>query len=263
MRKNANHVSNFAKQTYEASVKFRALNRAGGNPNLNGHILEIMGSDQTNLNPLNWARGVKQVLTKKPNAKVVDAVIMKGGKIVERIQYKDTAKSISDTIRRVKAGQYNSATLKGTTEAARKFNAMAAKHGITKTMQDTGISSNTTSALARTCGSCKHVSPLRAAALSARSAAGVGAAITGVFSAAENIQAVRKGKKNVGEACLDTVIDTAKGGAASAAGAYTASVVGITLAAAGAGPLCLVALPLVASIGAGIGVSKLLDAIFD
>ena len=53
MSKSSSTVANTVKHGYEASVKARALARAGGNPNLNGHILEIMGSDKTNLNPVN------------------------------------------------------------------------------------------------------------------------------------------------------------------------------------------------------------------
>ena len=140
MSKKSSAFANTVKHGYEATVKARALARAGGNPNLNGHILEIMGADKTNLNPVNLVRGVSEKLTRSTTATTVDSVVMKGGKVIQRIQYKDTPKGIADTIKRVKDGQYRSATLKGTTETAQKFNAMAEKAGISKRMQDTGIS---------------------------------------------------------------------------------------------------------------------------
>ena len=149
------NAGNAAQHLYEASVKVRAIRNAGGCNNLNGHILEVMGADKTNLNPLN---GLRETLVKSRTATTVDSVVTRGGKIVQRVQYKDTAKSIGDTVRRVKAGQYRSATLKGTSETAEVFSRYAEKHGIAKRMHDTGISSDTTKSLARSCGAAKQVS---------------------------------------------------------------------------------------------------------
>ena len=127
------NVGNAAKHAYEATVKIRAIRNAGGCNNLNGHILEIMGADKTNLNPFN---GLHETLVKSRTAHAVDSIVTKGGKIVQRVQYKDTAKSIGDTVRRVKDGQYNSVTLKGTSETAKVFNRYAEKHGLAKRMQE-------------------------------------------------------------------------------------------------------------------------------
>ena len=55
-------ATNCTKHGYEATVKARALAQAGGNPNLNGHILEVMGADKTNLNPVNWVKGVQEAV---------------------------------------------------------------------------------------------------------------------------------------------------------------------------------------------------------
>lgn len=115
------NVGNAAKHAYEATVKIRAIRNAGGCNNLNGHILEVMGADKTYLNPFN---GLHETLVKSRTAHAVDSIVTKGGKIVQRVQYKDTAKSIGDTVRRVKDGQYNSVTLKGTSETAKVFNPM-------------------------------------------------------------------------------------------------------------------------------------------
>lgn len=257
MKNETNSASAGTKGLYEATVKYRALQRAGANPNLNGHILEIMGGDKTNLNPLNWVNGVSEKLTASTTAKTVDAVVMKGGKVIERIQYKDTAKSIAETIRKVQNGQYASATLKGTTETARKFNEMAAKMGIAKRMQDTGISSETTKALGRACGACKGVSLTKAAMVSARSGGIWGAAIGGTVSAIQNISAVCKGEKEAGEAAKDFARDTAGAGISGMVSGAVGTSVGAVLVAAGAGTVAVVTLPVVAAIGVGWGVGKL------
>ena len=70
---------NAAKHLYEASVKVRAIRNAGGCNTLNGHILEVMGADKTNLNPFN---GLKESLVKSRTATTVDSIVTKGGKIV-------------------------------------------------------------------------------------------------------------------------------------------------------------------------------------
>ena len=59
------NCGNAVKHIYEATVKARALKRTGNCNNLNGHILEIMGADKTNLNPFN---GVTETLTKSKTA---------------------------------------------------------------------------------------------------------------------------------------------------------------------------------------------------
>lgn len=88
MSKKSSAFANTVKHGYEASVKARALARAGGNPNLNGHILEIMGSDKTNLNPVNWVRGVSEKLTRSTTATTVDSVVMKGGNLQAHARYR-------------------------------------------------------------------------------------------------------------------------------------------------------------------------------
>ena len=44
MSKRTDTAANAVKNGYEATVKVRALMRAGGNQHLNGHIFEIMAS---------------------------------------------------------------------------------------------------------------------------------------------------------------------------------------------------------------------------
>ena len=264
-------AANTIKHAYEASVKARALLRAGGCNNLNGHILEIMGADKTNLNPVNWVRGISEKLTTSTTAKTVDSVIMKGGKVIGRVQYKDTPKGIADTIRRVKSGQYNSATLKGTTETARKFNAAAEKAGIAKRMEDTGISGRTTKALGRACGACKQTSLARACAWSARSGGIWGGAISGGISAVSNIAAVCNGEKDGWEAAGEIAKDTA-GGALSGAGAAAAAtatgsvvaagIAGTALAGTAIGTACVVAAPVAVAVGVGCLITSAWKGIF-
>lgn len=266
MKQNAGNVG---KHLYEASVKARALRNAGGCNNLNGHILEIMGADKTNLNPFN---GLHETLVKSRTAHAVDSVVTKGGKIVQRVQYKDTAKSIGDTVRRVKDGQYNSVTLKGTSETAKVFNRYAEKHGIAKRMQDTGISSDTTKSLARSCGAAKQVSLAKATGIAAKSGGIVGGAWSGGISAVTNTIALVNGEKDVEEALGCIAKDTAGGAlsgagsaaAATASGAAVASAVaGTAIAGTALGTACVVAAPVVAAIGVGCAISAIWDAIWD
>jgi len=263
------NVGNVGKHLYEASVKVRALRNAGGCNNLNGHILEIMGADKTNLNPFN---GLRETLVKSRTATTVDSIVTKGGKIVQRVQYKDTAKSIGDTVRRVKAGQYNTTTLKGTTETAKVFNRYAEKHGIAKRMHDTGISSNTTKSLARSCGAAKQVSLARAAGMAAKSGGIVGGAVSGGISVISNTIALANGEKDVGEAIGCIAKDTAGGalsGAGSAAaatvagGAVASAVAGTALAGTVIGTACVVAAPVAVAVGVGCAISAIWNAIWD
>jgi len=263
------NVGNVGKHLYEASVKVRALRNAGGCNNLNGHILEVMGADKTNLNPFN---GLRETLVKSRTATTVDSIVTKGGKIVQRVQYKDTAKSIGDTVRRVKAGQYNTTTLKGTTETAKVFNRYAEKHGIAKRMHDTGISSNTTKSLARSCGAAKQVSLARAAGMAAKSGGMVGGAVSGGISVISNTIALANGEKDVGEALGCIAKDTAGGalsGAGSAAaatvagGAVASAVAGTALAGTVIGTACVVAAPVAVAVGVGCAISAIWNAIWD
>ena len=263
------NVGNVGKHLYEASVKVRALRNAGGCNNLNGHILEVMGADKTNLNPFN---GLRETLVKSRTATTVDSIVTKGGKIVQRVQYKDTAKSIGDTVRRVKAGQYNTTTLKGTTETAKVFNRYAEKHGLAKRMHDTGISSDTTKSLARSCGAAKQVSLARAAGMAAKSGGMVGGAVSGGISVISNTIALANGEKDVGEALGCIAKDTAGGalsGAGSAAaatvagGAVASAVAGTALAGTVIGTACVVAAPVAVAVGVGCAISAIWNAIWD
>lgn len=265
-------VANIAKHGYEASVKARALARAGGCPNINGHILEIMSADKTNLNPANMVRGIKETLSASPTAPAADSIITQGGKVIESVQYKDCSHSIGDVVRRVKSGQYDGTTLKGTSETAKVFNQYAEKHGLATRMKDTGISQNTTKSLGRAVGACKQVPLSKAVAWSAKSGGVWGGAISGGVSAVSNIVAVCNGEKDGWEAAGCVVKDTAGGalsgaGAAAAAtatgGLVAAGIAGTALAGTAIATTCVVGLPIVAAIGVGSMISKAWNSLWD
>ena len=265
-------VANIVKNGYDASVKGHALLRAGGNQNLNGHILEVMGADKTNLNPCNWVRGVRETLSTSATDTVADSVVRQGGKVIERVQYKDCSHSIGDVVRRVKSGQYQGTTLRGTTETAKVFNRYAAKHGMSVRMQDTGISQNTTKALARSCGACKQVPLSTAVGWAAKSGGIWGGAISGGISTVTNIRDVMNGNKDCLEAAGCIAKDTT-GGALSGAGAAAAAtatgsavaagIAGTAIAGTALGTVCAVAAPLAVAVGVGYGITKLWNAIWD
>lgn len=272
MATKTNTFANGVKHAYEASVKARALSRAGGCNNINGHILEIMGSDKTNLNPSNLVKGIKETLSASPTAPTADSIITQGGKVIESVQYKDCSHSIGDVVRRVKSGQYDGITLKGTSETAKVFNAYAEKHGLATRMKDTGISQNTTKALGRACGACKQVPLSKAVAWSAKSGGIWGGAIAGGVSAVSNIADVVNGKKDGWEAAGCIAKDTAGGalsgaGAAAAAtatgGLVAAGIAGTALAGTAIATTCVVGLPIVAAIGVGSVISKAWNCLWD
>jgi len=265
-------VANAVKHGYEATVKVRALARAGACNNINGHILEIMSADKTNLNPINWAKGVKETLSASPTAQTADSIVTQGGKVIEQIQYKDCSHSIGDVVRRVKAGQYQNTTLKGTSETAKVFNRYAEKHGLATRMKDSGISQNTTKSLGRSLGACKQVSLAKASAWAAKSGGIWGGVLSGGVSAVSNIISVVNGDKDVGEAVGCIAKDTAGGalsgaGAAAAAtatgGLVAAGIAGTAVAGTVLAPVLVVCAPIVAALGVGGGISKLWNAIWD
>lgn len=132
------------RQLYEGSVMKRMQGRAGaytptGAP---GIAHEIMANDLANIKNTVNNPGAVTKLTKQANAQQLDAVTVKNGKVIERIQYKDTSSAggLSKTMNQVKSGKYDQATLKGTKETTRPFNAAAERQGISKRMESTGIS---------------------------------------------------------------------------------------------------------------------------
>lgn len=89
--KNLGIGSEIAREGYEASVVHRMTGRAGASTikGAPGNALEIMANDKRNMKNLLKPDTVTK-LTKSSTATQVDAVTTKSGKVIERIQYKDT-----------------------------------------------------------------------------------------------------------------------------------------------------------------------------
>lgn len=249
---------------YEASVMCRMQGRAGaytvkGAP---GNALEIIANDKANIKNIYKLDTVTK-LTKSSTATQIDAVTMKGGKVLERIQYKDTTSiaGIQKTLKQVESGKYRQAQLKGTKETAEKFNHLARERGITKRMDSTGISSKTTKRIGDkfTGQTPKLKSVGNAVKTSATLTAGVTAGIEIVRSIANGDSAgdcashvVSKTSENVITAAATTAAAEVTFGMASSLLATSAIPVVGPLVAAGA-----------IAIGTGAVVGELTDGVFD
>jgi len=261
-------VANSTKLGYESKVLLEALQRAGGNHNLKGIIHEVMVKDLINGNPVRLVDGKTAKLVLDSTANKVDMVIMQGGKVLNRVQLKDTAKSIGQTVRRAAAGDYRSVQLWGTSETTQAFK-QAAKSG--KDMTSTGISSKTTEALAKRVGktgSNASVTVSSSVKTMAKSGAAWGGAISGVVATVDGINDYRRGKKD-GSQVIGHIAKESAGGAlsgavagavATAAGSALAATVGTaTLGAA----TVTIGAPVVAAVAVGAGVKFLWDSVFD
>lgn len=262
-------ASNTVQVTYEQSVIARALARAGSNPNIKGHIHEILIQDKSNLKNLINMNGATTKLTQNPTAKVVDLVTTKGGKVIERIQAKDiqSTTGIHKLIQQCQDGKYRSARLIGTEETVEAFNKAAEKAGIAKRMSSSGISSKTTETLAQrtgnTLGSCS-----RAMMQSAKLGGTTGAVISAGISTIKGVVDIAKGEADVEDVVKDVAVNTIKGGVSGAASSAAATATAMGIAAMGitGGAIVTaitVAAPVVAAVTVGSMVCKAVDAIFE
>ena len=130
----------------------RAIGRAGKNPHLKGHIHEVLTQDSRNLG--NLFKGQTTRLPQSTTAKAVDLVTTRGGKVVERLQLKDTLSpaSVNKLVRQVADGKYRSTQLVGTKETTKLANAALEKAGLSKRMISSGHSSQTTTSFAQCAG---------------------------------------------------------------------------------------------------------------
>lgn len=76
----APYAAGLCSSTYQGSVVYRAVKRAGHCPNIQGHIFEIMWLDKFNWNIKNMLAGKRAYLTKSPTAPRDDIVVMQKGK---------------------------------------------------------------------------------------------------------------------------------------------------------------------------------------
>lgn len=259
------------KTTYEASVINRAVERAGNNPHLKGHIHEIMVKDAKNLR--NLFNGNTTELTKSTTAKTVDLVTKNGGKVVERLQLKDTLSQsgVDKTVKQVLNGQYRSTQLVGTNETTELVNKALEKAGSAKRMTSSGVSSNTTTTLAQRAGASGSGTLGNAVLQSAKTGGTLGAGIGAGIEVASGIVGLVNGERDLSDVALSTVKAGAKGYATGAAAAAAVTATGpavlvATTAVAGVGTAAAVvtfAAPITVAVGVGWAVSSLWDVIFD
>ena len=252
------------REGYEASVISRMAGRAGAyNPKgAAGNALEIIANDKSNLGNLFKPNTVTK-LTKSSTATQVDAVTTKAGKVIERIQYKDTVSpaGVQKTLNQVKAGKYRQAQLRGTIEAAEKYNSAAQVSGVSKTMKSTGISHNVTQRI----GDKFTKQPLKMGSLvdAVKGSTGVAVGITAAVEVGKSIangDSVGKCTGHVVSKGTESALSVA---AAAVAAEATASAVGGLLATSA----IPVAGPLIAGAGAALlvggAVSEITDGVFD
>lgn len=260
------------KTGYEGSVIIRAMGRAGHNPHLKGHIHEILVKDAHNLK--NVFNGANTELTKSTTAKCVDLVTTKGGRVIVRMQLKDTLSksSVDKIVKQVADGKYRSVKLVGTEETVEKVNAALEKAGLKKRMVSSGTSSETTTTLAQRAGATGS-GTLGGALLSAAKTGGLaGAAIGGGIAIIKGTSDLMDGAKTLEDVAVDVGGAAIKGGitgagaSAAAVGTGAATTAGLALLGVEAGIVATAAtfvLPVAAAALVGWGISSVWDSIFD
>ena len=266
------NVGNTVQNGYEMKAGLEALERAGKNKNLHGHVHEVLFKDAYNLDPGNVLNGRICHLTKSLTAQMKDVVMMKGNRVCGHAQLKDTARSVTKTAKQINGGHYSKTRIYGTTETVAKV-AKKTK----QVVHDSGISSTTTRRIAnKALGKMPTASAVGAAA----KAGGVaGAAFGAGIEAISSIGSVISGEKDVVDAACDITYAGVKSGAAGAAGAAAGSVaggvtgaviaasgIGTGLATGGLAAAAVAAAPAVAAFGvaciAGSIVCDIFDSIF-
>lgn len=249
------------KHVYEGNIATKAIKRAGKNKNLKGHVFELLTVDKENRKLSNILTGKKAVLTNSSTATRDDVLIKQGGKVVKRMQMKDTPGGIKDTVARVTNKQYAGTNLVGTKETARAYAQEVAKKNakgvkVTQKMATNGISSQQTELIAeKVLGGSVSKSASKIAGQASKTGMK-----TAMFSAATGA-AVNAGKVARGEISAKTAIghvakDTATNAVASAVGDAVATGVTIAIASTPAAP---VAIP--AGTAAGVGAAVVTDKI--
>ncbi|MDD3018451.1 MAG: hypothetical protein PHE74_08775 [Comamonas sp.] len=262
-----------AKTAYEGSVIARAMQRAGNNPHLKGHIHEVLIQDARNVRNLLSMNGASTQLTKSTTAGTVDLVTTRGGKVIERIQVKDVTSSsgINKLVKQCADGKYRSAKLIGSDETAQMFNKAAEKAGISKRMSSSGVSSKTSTSLAQRAGATGSGTLGSAMAQAARSGGAAGAVIGAGVEAVRGVVDWSNGQADGVEVIGRVTKAAAKGGVSGAAAGAAATAAGAGAAAAvtalgvtgGAAVVATVGAPLLAAVGVGYVVSEVFDGVCD
>lgn len=272
-KSNAGHCAVVSKTAYEGSVIARAMDRAGHNPHLKGHIHEVLVKDARNARNLLTLNGASTKLAKSTTAGTVDLVTTKNGKVIERLQVKDVTSQtgIDKLVKQCADGKYRSAQLVGSEESAQAFNKAAAKAGISKRMTSTGVSSKSTESLAQRAGATGSGSLGSAMGQAAKAGGAVGAIIGGGVAAVNGCIDLIDGRADAAEVAGTVVKASARGGVSGAAAGAAATATGAGAVAAVsalgmtgmAATAATVGAPLAVAVGVGYVASEIFDWIFD
>jgi len=270
---NVGHGAVVSKTAYEGTVIARAMERAGRNPHLKGHIHEILVKDARNARNLLTLNGASTELTKSTTAGTVDLVTTKGGKVIERLQVKDVTSQagIDKLVKQCADGKYRSAQLVGSEESAQAFNKAAEKAGISKRMTSTGVSSKSTESLAQRAGATGSGSLGIAMGQAAKAGGAAGAIIGGGVAAVKGCIDLIEGRADVAEVAGTVVKASAKGGVSGAAAGAAATATGAGAVAAVsalgmtgmAATAVTIGAPLAVAVGVGYVATEIFDWIFD
>ena len=139
-----------ARETFWDYAAQEAIQRVGRGSQLKGVIHEVAIREKRNLTLDALLSGNRTSVTRSPNAKTVDLVTTRNGRVVERIQAKDCISDscASNVQGRVTNGQYRTARLVGTRETVENFKAA----GVTKRAHSSGVSSRSTTRAADNAG---------------------------------------------------------------------------------------------------------------
>lgn len=261
------------KISYEQGVVARAMARAGKNPQLKGHIQEVLVKDMKNVRNLFTNPGATTELTKSTTATTVDLVTTKGAKVIERIQVKDvTSKAgIDKLVKQCAEGKYRSAKIIGSEESTKLFNEAAKKAGVSKRMSSTGVSSKTTESLAQRAGASGSGSLGSAVGHAAKAGGIVGAVAGAGVEAIKGAIDLADGTADVAEVAGRVAKAGAKGGTVGAASGAAATLGGAGAAAAvtalgitgGAATVMTIGAPIAAAVAVGYVASEAFDAVSD
>lgn len=267
--------------TYEAKVISEAVDRVGGCNQVKGTIHEILFRDSLNANPLRLAKGESARLVTNTTAKTVDLVVMRSGKVVERIQLKDAPASVRDLLSQISSGQYNSAQVKVTPETLDALGKHLDKLKGGKSISSSGVSSGYTEQLGRRAGAPSHPGAAtltkglgRACGNAAKAGAQFGGAVGGGVAVVKGVFDLANGDRNVVEVGKDvakgTTVGAVSGAAASAAATATGAVAGGAIATGVAAigltgataTVAIAAAPVVVAAGVGYLASEMCSSVW-
>ena len=275
MRNYSGTAAAAAREVFEGAVGIEAVARAGRNPQLKGIVHEVAYKDMYNLSPERLVDGNHAVLSHATNAVRDDVLIKNGGKIVQRIQLKDTSSTsgIAKTVSQVGSKHYAGTNLMGTPETAARYTEAVGKAAakgkqVTQQMSSTGISSGDTARIAaKTIGTSAGKLTAQALGNVARSSGAAGALLSG------GIELINSGVKLAnyeidGGEFMGNVVKETVGGGVSAAGAgvaATAAATGVATAlAATTAPVWVpAAVGVAAAVAAGSAIKNTWDKICD